>query len=189
MKFKLTIPFLLYCVLLLSCATKKEVVMPYYNYGYTADRILPVNFSSADFEFRAWINNGTSVDQIISISKDKTYGDKAYFAVIGNLWAKNRSKQFYNQIKITPKSGIDGFIAKVDSLGLANFESQPDSSFAVAFDQPFSLYIVELIKNGKYHSFKFNAPFSAREKGDKKYDTVRNLLYSEFDFSLRKKYK
>jgi hypothetical protein len=189
MKFKPAIPFLLYCTLLLSCDAKKEVIMPYYNFEYTTDRLLPVIFSNADFEFRVWMNNGTSVERVISVSKDKSLGDNAYLALIGNLWAKRKSKQIYKQNKITPKSGIDGFIAKADSLGLANFQSQADTAFTFAFDQPFSLYIVELKENGKYHCFKFNTTFPVAKNNITKYDAVQNLIFIEFGDPLRKKYK
>jgi len=187
MKFK-RIVYLLCCfsLLLFSCHTKKETVMPFRNLGYTSDRLLPVSLSSADFEFRIWINNSTSIDRVISVSKDTLFGKGAYLTEIGQVFAKHKykSKQFFNQTKIVPKSGIDGFITKIDSLKLSDFQSQDESTFSVALHTPFSLYVVELKENGKYHCFKFNTHFPAKDQNDSKYIALENFIFSEFDYKF-----
>lgn len=186
MKFKAAIFLVCYSTLLFSCHTKKEVVMPFHNLGYTSDRLLPVSFSSVNFEFRIWINNSTSIDRVISVSKDKDFGEAAYFTEIGQLFAKHKykSKKFFNQTKITPKSGIDGFIAKIDSLKLSDFQSQDESTFQIGEHMPFSIYIVELKENGKYCSFKFNTHFPSKEYDDSKYTAIQKLIFSEFSYAF-----
>jgi hypothetical protein len=173
------------CVWFFSCEAKKEAVMPYYNFGYTANRLLPVSLSNAEFEFRIWINNGTSIDRVISISKSKDYGDQAYLCEIGFLSRKYKTKNFYTNTKITPKSGIDGFIAEIDSMKLSEMQSPPDSSFYIlATDRPFSLYVVELKENGKYHCFKFTTSYPYKAQDDKKYDDIQNFIFKEFHFNF-----
>ena len=162
--------------------------MPYYNFEYTSNRLFPVSLSDANFEFRIWINNGTSIDRVISVSKDKSLGDEAYLTEIGKLSAGRKSKNFYSNTKVIPKSGIDGFIAKIDSIKLAGFENQIDSNnVVVAFDRPFSLYVVELKENGKYYSFRFTTYFPAKENIATKYTALQSLIFSEFSYSFHMK--
>jgi len=187
---------IVYCIFLMlffSCASKHEAVMPYYNMGYTADRLLPVEFSNADFEFRIWINNSTSIDRVISVSKVNDVTEKgefykgytkSYLTEIGNWYRKRKSKEFYKQTNVTPKSGIDGFIAKIDSLKLSGYANQPDSDFSHAFDDPFSLYIVEIKENGHYHCFKFNTIFPIKNENISKYDAIQNLIFAEFHYTF-----
>ncbi len=158
--------------------------MPFYNFAYTANRLFPVSLSNANVEFRIWINNGTSIDRVISVSKDKDFGDEAYLTEIGKLTAGYKSKNFYTYNKMIPKSGVDGFIAKIDSLKLSSFESQPDSDVSIALHNPFSLYVVELKENGKYHCFRFITNFPNKENVISKYTALQNLIASEFPYNF-----
>ncbi len=190
---------------MLSCAPKHETANltlkyePVFLHGhseYTAERLLPVEFSNANFEFRVWINNSTPIDRVISVSKvnDAIYdhdvfkgNTKGYLVEMSALDEDTTSVALYKKTTILPKSGIDSFIAKVDSLKLFDEEGVTDPE--VFLDQPYSIYIIELKEHGKYHRFRFytNFPYKKEEQG--KYGKIQNFIFSEFGqyFNIAKK--
>ena len=78
-----------------GCSHGKEVVMPYKNLVYSGEGILPVKTSSAEYSLRIWVNNSTSIDRIISISKDSLEDYKGHLTEIGELI---KGKKQYNII-------------------------------------------------------------------------------------------
>jgi hypothetical protein len=178
--------FFVLIISLIGCSVKKtESVMPFYNFGYTASRLQPLSLEETDFSFRIWINNGTSIERVISISKDSTYGPQSYLDEIGTLSNKTKNQFFYKKSKILPESGIDGFIAKLDSMKISEIESQKDKDVPpTGMHEPFSLYVVEYKKLGKYHCFKFYTVFPHKSKEDTKYVQFEKLIQNEFKFNF-----
>lgn len=183
--------YLFVIALLTSCTIEKETVMPYRNMGYSGERLFPLEKSESEFAFRAWINNGTSIDRVITVSFDSSFMNQAKLIEFGFLTKKglfkSKSKSFYNEINLIPKSGFDGFFKMIDSLNLINYNSQ--ETFNCVFDQPFSLYVIEIKKKNKYNQFQFSTYFPNKStKVDDKFEAVQRLIFKEFkyDFYMKK---
>ena len=192
--------FLIVFLLLCSCSTYKESVMPFRNLGYLSETIFPIQHSDQEWVFRAWINNGTSIDRIITVSRDSILfcpigiGGYEYQATLIELGTLHKDGLFGRRIKrinhlrrITPKSGFENFIQTINSLGLENYESQKISSFIM--HAPFSLYVIEFKNGDEFHSFRFNTYFPMSRtypnlRVDEKYEFLENLLFNEFDFEF-----
>ena len=113
----------IFLLLLTNCSPGNEVVMPFRNLAYSVDRLLPLKTSSSDFSFRIWISNSTSIYRVISISRDTVYDYSkkvivakdssfefnGYLTEIGRLHKGKKSKEYYKQIEIEPKSGYAEF--------------------------------------------------------------------------------
>lgn len=168
--FKKIIPLLL--IILVSCSARREYIMPFNNYVYDSVRLFPIQSSDAENIVRIWINNGTSIDRIITISKDSIFQEQAFLTEI-SLPSK---KTFFNRKEIVPKSGIAAFLEKIDSLDLFQYESQTDFSFAL--HEPFSIYVIEQKKNDKYHQFNFKTSFT--NENEDQYTNLEKLIMEEF---------
>ena len=177
-------------LLLVGCSTPREAVMPFRNMIYTAETLFPIQNSEIEWAFRIWVNNGTSVDRIITVSKDSLMGDESCIIELGTLYRKKlfgeKRKRINNLIKVKPKGGIDNFIQIIDSLGLQNYKTQEDFGFILDHN-PTSLYVVELKKGNEYHKFSFRTyfPMSLTEterKVDKQYEFIEKLLFDEFGY-------
>jgi len=125
--------------LITSCSTSNEVIMPYKNWGYSGERLFPVKTNNSKFSLRVWVSNSTSVDRIISISKDTFDDYKGYLVEYGNFYHRSFKKSLFKQSSITPKDGFSNFIQKIDSLKLLQLSSK--QSIGVVEHQPISLYI------------------------------------------------
>jgi hypothetical protein len=66
---KLTILSLFILFAFFNCSRGREAVMPFRNFISSGERLFPVKSSDAEYFVRIWINNSTSIDRIISISK------------------------------------------------------------------------------------------------------------------------
>jgi len=66
MNFKVLI--MIGTILMMGCATGKEAMMTFRNMAYTGARIFPVKNNEADFSFRVWINNATSIERVITVT-------------------------------------------------------------------------------------------------------------------------
>ena len=77
--------FILAPYLLSSCSLPKEAFMPFRNMVYSGQSLLPVQKYNADWILRVWINNGTSVDRIITISNESLFKDQGRLFEIGFL--------------------------------------------------------------------------------------------------------
>jgi hypothetical protein len=177
-------------LLLFSCSTPKEATMPFRNLVYSSESIFPIQSSNQEWIFRAWINNGTSIDRVISVSKDSLMGNESYLIESGSLYKKNlfgrKVVRVNNVIKVNPNSGYDKFIQVIDSLDLENYKSQ-DNFDVIANHKPFSLYVIEIKKGDKYHLFSFNTYFpmsliDSELEVDEKYEFIENLLLDEFRY-------
>jgi len=168
---------------LLGCATTfQEDVMPFRNLGYLGSSIFPIQINESDWVFRVWINNGTSVDRVITVSSSSS--KIAVIDEIGTLSnGKYKAKSLYNRKYTEPKSGFDSFIAKIDSLDLLNYKSQESFEYTVSHE-PFSLYVIEIKKEGKYNLFEFRTHFPMNRSIENKYDSIQEILLDEFKFKF-----
>jgi hypothetical protein len=163
-----------------SCSPGREAVMPFRNLGYSSERLFPVKTSTAQYSFRIWINNSTSIDRVISISKDSLEDFQGYLMEVGILDLGKKYKQYYRQIKITPKSGFKAFKNKIDSLNLLNLSTQIDLS-ELPLHQPFSTYVVEFKNQNEFNTFKFGTYYPYKGQINKKYEAIEKLIFEEFD--------
>jgi soluble cytochrome b562 len=60
---------------------------------------------------------------VISISKDTLEDFKGYLTEIDALLNGKKSKQYYRQIEIKPRSGFKIFKNKIDSINLLNLST------------------------------------------------------------------
>ena len=154
--------------------------MPFNNYGYAAERLLPIQNSDSENIIRIWINNGTSVDRIITVSNDSIFNEQSLLVEIG-ITEKNK-RNLINQKFQNPKSGIKPFLRKMDSLNLFQYDSQKE--FSPALHQPISFYIIEQKKNGKYHQFEFRTYFPNENEEENEYTELEKLIMTEFEWKF-----
>lgn len=167
-----------------GCASRHEYVMPFRNFLYSGERLFPVSENDAEFTFRAWVSNSTSIDRVFTVSSDSNFNYQ------GKLWEIQSSmigkhkegRTTFNQINITPVNGFGKFIQKVDSLDLMSVKDQNQENFHPALHQPFSLYVIEVKSHGKTHQFRFNTYYPAKEKVENKYEEIQSLIFQEFNF-------
>ncbi len=178
---KLIIVFLFSLFTVFSCSTEREVVLPFRNFISSGDRLFPVKSSDAEYFFRIWINNSTSIDRVISISKTTSGEFSGYFAEIGILIKGKKRKPYYRQIEIEPKNGFDEFKQKIDSLKLQEMTSAAHLN-ELPLHQPFSSYTVEFKEDKKCNSFKFETyyPYS-NSTITSKYEAIEKLIFDEFN--------
>lgn len=98
MQRKIKYILLVVTIIIYSCATKYEVVIPYKNLGYSGERLFPVKTNYSEFTFRVWISNSTSIDRIISISNDSAGSFQSNLIEFGIIFHGNKYKQYYNDI-------------------------------------------------------------------------------------------
>lgn len=164
---------LFFIVFIASCSTTYEVVMPYKNLRYSGYRLLPIKTNESEFSFRAWISNSTSIDRVISISKDSGEKYEGTLIEIGKKFNGKKHVNFYNQIPITPASGFEDFINKLYSLKIDTMTSQP-CCIGIAFDEPFSIYVIEIKTKTAYNCFRFDTNYPLKEGQNDTY-TVTTL--------------
>ncbi|WP_394906071.1 hypothetical protein [uncultured Mesonia sp.] len=164
-----------------SCSTVREQIMPFRNYGYSGERLFPIQNSDADNIVRIWINNGTSIDRIITVSKGKNFSEHSELIEIG--LTKNGKRKFLTQEEQKPLSGIAKFLQTVDSLNLFQYESQ--EKFSPALHQPFSFYVIEQKKDGKYHQFTFNTDFPNKNEEATKFTALEEFIMNEFKWEFK----
>jgi len=164
--------------------------MPFVNMGYSGDRLFPVSENDVDFTFRAWVSLSTSIDRVFTISSDKDWGYSGKLLEIrqNGPYKKNKDKTTFKEINITPRSGVEKFILKVDSLNLLDLKDQADSNFQIALHEPMGLYVIEIKSHGKINYFKFRTHLINKSRVEEKYQRVAELILKElpFDFYMRK---
>ena len=172
--------FVLLLFILASCSSGKEVVMPFKNLGYSGDRLLPVKTSTAEYSIRIWMNNSSSIDRVISISKDSLDDFRGYLTEVGALIKAKKSIPYYNQTKIEPKSGFKVLKSKLDSLDLFHLSSEVDL-LQLTLHQGFSTYVIEIKDHSNFNSFQFDSYYPYNGQIGEKYAAIEKLIFSEFD--------
>lgn|SRR5690606_3698982 len=189
--FRRGLLFIFLSYLLLSCSSSKEAFMPFRNMAYSGQSLLPVQKNNADWILRIWINNGTSVDRIITVSNDSLFKNQGKLLEIGFLNQKGlfstKEKYFFKEKDVSPKSGFEEFMLKIEALDLEDYTDQ--ENFEMLLDhEPFSLYVVEYKKDRKYNQFVFRTHFPVEDfSNDNKFKSLEKLLFDEFniDFYLK----
>ena len=177
--------FIILLFFIFSCSSSYEVVHPYKNLSYSGERLFPVKTNNSEFTFRIWISNSTSIDRIISISKDSMEGFEGKLTEIGKIYNGRNSKNYYNEFKVIPKCGFLEFKKKLDKLNLMSMTDQ--RNFGIVFDMPFSTYVVEIKQKDSFNTFKFDTYYPNKGGAEDSYLKIENLLFEEFD--IRKYFK
>lgn len=166
--------------LFISCSPSNEVILPFKNLAYSGERILPIKDNNSEKTIRIWFNNSTSIDRVITISKDSIVGFQGKLIEIGYTSTKknNRSK-FYNELDIKPKSGFENFFKKLETLGVNQIKTQ-SNNFQIALHQPFSLYIIESKNYETYNQFRFYSNFPNENEKEDIYTSIEKLIFNEF---------
>ena len=180
--------FLILIIPLLSCSTGREVIMPFRNMVYSGERLFPMEKNDSEKAFRVWINNGTSIDRVISVSSDSIFDYQATLTEFGFIYKnglfKHKGEKIYKDKDVNPESGFEKFFEIVDSLNLVNYSSQ-DSFDYVLNHQPFSMYVIEIKLNHKYNQFQFRTHFpDTSMRVEEKYESLERLLFNEFNYDF-----
>ena len=166
---------------IISCSTSYEVVMPYKNLGgYSGSRLLPIKTNESEFTFRAWVNNSTSIDRVISISKDSGANYTGTLIEIGKKINGKKHVNYYNEISIIPLSGFVNFKKRIDSLQLQTMTSQP-CCIGIPYDSPFSTYVIEIKTKQLYNCFRFDTNYPLKNEKLDIYTSIEKLLFDEFN--------
>ena len=161
--------------------------MPYKNWEYSGDRLFPIKTNNSIFSMRIWINNSTSVDRIITVSKDTLDDYKGYLVEYGDHYSESKKKSFYKQSPIMPKDGFSNFMQKIDNLNLFALASKP--SIGIAGHQPISIYIIEIKRDSLYNIFKFETYYPDPTVEKDKYQEVEKLIFEEFNLQGKFRFK
>jgi len=182
MKLKFYLFFII--LFLFGCRTRRELVMPFVNMGYSADRLFPVSESNPDFSFRAWVSLSTNIDRVFSISSDKEWGTEGKLLEIIRRMPhnKNDDRTSFRETNIIPRSGFDEFVLKADSLDLVNMKGQDEKEFQITLHEPIALYVIEIKRHGKTNHFQFRAHLVNDTKIEEKYQKVVDLILKELPF-------
>lgn len=164
---------------LTKCSTGKEVILPFKN-PPASGSIFPVKTTNSDFTFRIWMGNSTSIDRIITVSIDSLFGSHATLIEIGELIHKKKSKQYYRQIQIIPKSGFTDFIKKLNELNLMTLKSLTNQ-LEVVEHSPFSTYVIEIKSATKFNTFVFETYYPVKRSNNEIYDNIEKLIFEEFN--------
>ncbi|MBN2891882.1 MAG: hypothetical protein JXL97_08450 [Bacteroidales bacterium] len=179
--------FLFFIISLLSCSTGREVVMPFRNMVYSGERLFPIEKNDSEKAFRAWINNGTSIDRVISVSSDSIFGNQANLTEFGFMDKKGllkyKGEKIFKDKSITPISGFERFFEVIDSLKLIDYSNQDSFDYELNH-QPFSLYVIEIKLNHKYNQFQFRTHFPDTTTVEEKYESIEKLLFNEFNYDF-----
>ncbi|NEV95039.1 hypothetical protein G3567_12920 [Psychroflexus sp. YR1-1] len=166
-----------------SCSAGKEQVMPFRNFGYSGERLFPIQSSDAENIVRIWINNSTSIDRVITIFKDSILNEQAELIEIG--LTKNGKRKFLTQENKIPASGIANFFKKLDSLNLFKYKSQ--ENFSLVLHEPFSLYVIEQKKGEKYNQFTFRTNFPNENEEETEFTVLEKFIMDEFQWEFKLK--
>lgn len=157
--------------------------MPFRNFGYSGERLFPIQSSDAENIVRIWINNSTSIDRVITISNDSILSPRAELIEIGLI--KNGEKKILTQENKVPASGIANFLNKLDSLNLFKYKSQ--ENFSPFLHEPFSLYVIEQKKGEKYNQFSFRTNFPNDNEEETKFTILEKFIMDEFQWEFKLK--
>jgi hypothetical protein len=171
---------LLLAILFAGCSGGKEVVMPFKNYSYSSSRVFPIQKNNTEFSFRVWMSISTSVDRILSVSRDSLWSDEASIVEVGFLARGKKTSRHYVERRITPRSGFDRFVRTVDSLDLLSLKDQQEP-VPIALHQPVALYVVEIKKGDSYNCFRFNTSFPPDTTTESEYKILEDFILAEFD--------
>jgi hypothetical protein len=157
--------------------------MPFRNYAYSGERLFPIQENSSETIFRVWFNNGTSLDRVITVSRDTLFNNQGYYVEFGlimkkSFLSKEKARDFFHYERLTPNSGYDKFFKKLDSLEIMDLKNQ--TGFESALHEVYSLYVVEYKKSGKYNQFSFRTHF--KDSTSTGYTRIQQMLFKEFDW-------
>jgi hypothetical protein len=174
-------------MILTSCSAGYEVVNPYKNLGYSGDRLFPIKTNHSEFSLRIWISNSTSIDRVISISKDKDEDYQGSVIEFGKLFNGKVYTDYYKNFDIKPKDGFSTFKQQVDSLNLLNLKTKPD--IEIVYDQPFSTYVIEIKEDNSFNTFRFNTYYPYETEQEDIYSKIEKYITNEFDIQKLFKFK
>jgi hypothetical protein len=174
-------------ILISSCSTSYEVVNPFKNLGYSGDRLFPVKTNFSEFSFRIWISNSTSIDRVISISKDSAGEFQGKLIEYGKLFDGSKYKDFFRDSEVYPKDGFAIFKQRLDSLNLLQLK---DKAFIdIVEHEPFSTYVIEIKNKGVFNTFRFDTYYPRKTDDNDVYSKIELFIFEQFDIRKRFKFK
>ena len=180
-KFK-SLLYISVLIVFVGCSSGYESILLFKNLDYSGERILPIKSNNSELCFRVWFNNSTSIDRIITISKDSLLGYQGKLTEIGYTNKKKKKSTFFNEEDIEPKCGFEKFFQKLDSLNIEKGISQKDFEFVL--HEPFSIYIVEYKNEKSYNQFDFKTHYPLSENGNNIYLSIEKLIFDEFSWGF-----
>jgi hypothetical protein len=171
----------------ISCSTSYEVVNPFKNLGYSGDRLFPVKTNLSEYTFRIWISNSTSIDRVISISKDSADDYKGKLIEFGKTFNGKTYIEYYKCSDIEPKDGFAMFRQLLDSLNLLTTRNK--TGIDIVHHKPFSTYVVEVKEKGAFNTFRFDTYYPNKTEDADVYTKIEQLIFEQFDLKKMFKFK
>lgn len=175
----------IFTIAFVSCSTSYEVVNPFKNLSYSGDRLFPVKANLSEYTFRIWISNSTSIDRVISISKDSADEYHGTLIEFGKTFNGKTYADYYRSSDIEPKDGFAMFRQYLDSLNLLTIVYKKD--IEIVHDEPFSTYVVEIKDKGSFNTFRFETYYPNKTENADIYTKIEKLIFEQFE--LRKMFK
>lgn len=177
----------IFSIVFISCSTSYEVVNPFKNLGYSGDRLFPVKTNLSEYTFRIWISNSTSIDRIISISKDSADEYNGKLIEFGKTFNGKTYTDYYRNSDIKPKDGFTKFRQRLDSLNL--LASTNKEKIEIVHHEPFSTYVVEIKDKGVFNTFRFDTYYPNKNEKADIYTRIEQLIFEQFDLKRMFKFK
>lgn len=174
-------------IVISSCSTSYEVVNPFKNLGYSGDRLFPVKTNLSDYSFRIWISNSTSIDRVISISKDSAGEFQGRLIEYGKLFDGKNYKDIYRDIDVLPKDGFAIFKLRLDSLNLLKLKDK--AHIDIVEHEPFSTYVIEIKNKDVFNTFRFDTYYPKTTDDKDVYSKIEKLIFEQFEIRNRFKFK
>ena len=162
-----------------------EIIMPFNNMIALGNRMTPLQSKNVEFGIRIWVNIGTSIDRVITITKSYDFENEThgYIHEISTI-SNQKGLGYYKTIEAEPRSGYEDFLVKLDSINLFSYCSQKSFEI-VANHSPLSVFMFEIKDKQNYNFFEFNTYWPHREYAiDEKYQVLIDLIVKEFDLNI-----
>lgn len=103
-KFK-SLLYISVLIVFVGCSSGYESILLFKNLDYSGERILPIKSNNSELCFRVWFNNSTSIDRIITISKDSLLGYQGKLTEIG--YTNKKRKRVHFLMRKTSNLSVD----------------------------------------------------------------------------------
>ena len=177
----------IFIIAFVSCTTSYEVVNPFKNLGYSGDRLFPVKSNLSEYTFRIWISNSTSIDRVISISKDSADTYKGKLIEFGKKFNGKTYNDYFVSSDIKPKDGFEMFRKRLDSLNLLKTTNKTEID--IVHHEPFSTYVVEIKDKDAFNTFRFDTYYPNKTEDSDIYTKIEQLIFEQFGLKKMFKFK
>jgi hypothetical protein len=173
----------------LASFSQSEANLPFSNLSHNSMSIRPLNLLEVDFAFRLYANNGRSLDRIITLTYDSikplyvgdTLIESSYSegsTIYLGLLFDNENKEYYYNIESINSERINNLLSVLKNINFNTYSNR--TTIPRSLHSPYSSYTIEIVKNNRYHTFKFITNFPEETNLDSEYEKLEGLLIKLF---------